>query len=369
MRANLPFRAVLTAFLAFVWLAAAARAEPQIVVDVASGQVLSHEEAFARWHPASLTKLMTAYVAFRAVKNGEKSLTSGVRISKYAASKPPSKMGYPPGSVLTLDNALKIIMVKSANDVATAIAENVAGSESAFVARMNAEARRLGMTDTHFVNPHGLHSSDQYTTARDMALLAVQIRREFPQHDIYFSLEAIRAGQALMTNYNTLIGRFPGADGMKTGFVCASGFNLVASATRGGRTLVAVVMGAASPTERALRAAELLAQGFAASPKPRPTLASLTAPAEMTKGPVDMREAICSQQARSERHDLLDEKGKPILNSPHLIKMDRPPVAVVVSLGGASDPGVLFPEHANVPVPTPRPDYRPAISANTGDGG
>src|SRR5690606_15479216 len=129
--------------------------------------VLEHEDAFAPWYPASLTKLMTTLVVFRAVKAGEITLKSPVRVSERAAKEPPSKMGYKPGSVLTVDNAIKILMVKSANDIATALAESVAGSRDAFAQRMNAEARRLGMAGTHFVNAHGLHSDAQVTTARD----------------------------------------------------------------------------------------------------------------------------------------------------------------------------------------------------------
>ena len=157
-----------------------AAAGPSILFDAASGRVIESDNAFQRWYPASLTKLMTTYVAFRAVQSGEVTLLSPVLVSKKAANEPPSKMGFAPGSVLTLDAALKIIMVKSANDVATAIGESLGGSQEAFAARMNAEARRLGMTGSHWVNAHGLHEDDQYTTARDLAVLASALRREFP---------------------------------------------------------------------------------------------------------------------------------------------------------------------------------------------
>jgi D-alanyl-D-alanine carboxypeptidase len=166
------------------------RAEPSILFDARTGQVIESESPFARWYPASLTKLMTTYVAFTMVRSGEITLASPVRISATAAKEPPSKMGYAPGSILTLDNALKILMVKSANDVAMAIGESLAGSAPAFAARMNVEARRLGMIDTNWTNPHGLHDDKQYTTARDLAILAAALRNEFPEYASYFSLPA-----------------------------------------------------------------------------------------------------------------------------------------------------------------------------------
>lgn len=365
MRVTLVLRATFASII-LALAPTAAGAGPAMVVDIASGHVLAHREAFQRWHPASLTKLMTAYVAFRAVKAGEMTMTSGVRISRRAAEEPPSKMSYRPGSVLTLDNALKIIMVKSANDVATAIAENVAGSVDAFAARMNAEAKRLGMTDSHFVNAHGLHSPQQYTSARDMAILAVQLRREFPEHASYFSIEALQADQTLMPNYNMLIGRFTGADGMKTGFICASGFNLAASATRDGRTLMAIVLGAASQSERAEEAAEMLARGFSAPTDNAPRLAGLQPYGENRLSPVDMRSRICSQDAQKARVAARGEGGKVIVNSPYLPEPSREPIAVPVTLGGASDPGRLLAEPSRVPVPTPRPEY--SAAAKQGDG-
>src|SRR5690606_9620767 len=147
----------------------------------------------------------------------------------------------------------------------TAVGESIGGSQAAFAARMNAEARRLGMTGTNFVNAHGLHNPNQYSTARDLGILAAAIRREFPEFAGYFGLEGIDTGKSRMRPFNLLLGRFDGADGMKTGFICASGFNLVGSATRGGRTLVAVVIGASSQQERTEMAARLLGDGFSRS--------------------------------------------------------------------------------------------------------
>ena len=217
------------AALGLCLIAGEAQAGTSILVDAGTGKVLAEENSLQRWYPASLTKLMTAYIAFKALKSGGLTLTSPVKISANAAKQPPSRMGYKPGQVLTLDNALKIMLVKSANDIAVAVAETAAGKN--YQKAMNEEARRLGMTGSNWVNANGLHSAQNYTTARDLALLSIALRRDFPEHAAFFGIEAIEYDDKLERNYNILLGRFDGADGMKTGFVCASGFNLVASAT------------------------------------------------------------------------------------------------------------------------------------------
>jgi D-alanyl-D-alanine carboxypeptidase len=160
-------------------------------------------------------------------------------------------MGYRAGTVLTVDNALKMMLVKSANDIAVAVGETIGGSEAGFVALMNAEARRLGMVSTQFRNPNGLPVSGQMTTARDLAVLARAILLGYPQYRAYFGFSAILAGGAVMESQNDLLARYPGATGMKTGFICSSGYNLVASAERGGRGLIAVVLGVTSSEQRA----------------------------------------------------------------------------------------------------------------------
>ncbi|WP_053086083.1 D-alanyl-D-alanine carboxypeptidase family protein [Nitratireductor soli] len=358
-------RVVSLSAVVFLGLGAAlfpAAAGSSIVIDVGSGKVLSHDNAFQRWYPASLTKLMTAYVAFRAVKAGEMQFNSPVRVSANAAKEPPSKMGYPAGSVLTLDNALKIIMVKSANDIATSIAESVGGSERAFAGRMNAAAEQLGMTGSRFVNAHGLYSTDQYTTARDLAVLVRALRTEFPQHAHYFSLEAIQAGDKVMPNYNWLIGRFAGADGMKTGYICASGFNLASTATRNGRTLAAIVLGATSQVTRGEEAARLLAKGFQAQALAAPTIESLASYGETRNVVVDLRPEVCSQEAVKARIEERDDEGRLIVRSPYITALEHEPRPVVVGLGGATGPESTAPRYANVPIPTPRPDYPLAIA-------
>jgi D-alanyl-D-alanine carboxypeptidase len=268
---------------------------PYLLADAETGRVIEDFDALRPWFPASTTKLMTVYVVFRAMLAGEITADSAVTYSENAAAQPPSKMAFPPGATFTFDNALKMMMVKSANDVAVAVAESVAGSVEKFAERMNAEAARLGMSRSHFVNPHGLPDERQVTTARDMALLAKALLVEFPQHRDYYRVPAIQLGKKVMKNFNPLLERYPGANGMKTGYICASGFNLVASARRGDRELLAVVFGEYSGRARAERAAELLDEGFQSPAKPSgpvTTLATISSGAAYTT-PLDMRPFVC----------------------------------------------------------------------------
>jgi D-alanyl-D-alanine carboxypeptidase len=243
--------------------AVSARATPYLVVDADSDQVLMQNEATAPWYPASLTKLMTVYVALDAVRNGKLTLDTPLIMSARGARMPPSKMGFRPGTQVTLDNALKMLMVKSPNDVAVMVAEGVSGSVEAFADDMNADAQRLGMHESHFVNPNGLHNPDHVSSARDMAIVARALLREFPDHADLFSIGAIQLGRQYIPNHNGLLGRYPGADGMKTGFTCPAGFNVVASANHGGRRLIVVVLGAPSARSRNQEAADLFDGGFA----------------------------------------------------------------------------------------------------------
>lgn len=276
-----------------------ARAAPAILVDANTGEVVFAHRAFDRWYPASITKLMTAYLAFSAIRAGSLQPDSAVQVSKYALSKPPSKMGFPVGTRITLSSALKMLIIKSANDIAVAIGETVSGSEPAFVQQMNATARQLGMTSTRFVNPHGLHDSGQYTTARDMAVLARAILREFPQYQPLFKIPAIKVGRKVLRTHNKLIGRYPGATGMKTGYVCSAGYNLVASAKRGGRHYIAVVLGAPNGTHRALVAAHMLENGF---DRTRGFFTGRGTTIDSYRGsgraPVDMRPHLCKPRSQ-----------------------------------------------------------------------
>ncbi len=278
-----------------------------ILVDVDRGTVLTDRGSDRVWQPASVTKLMTAYLTFRALKSGKLRLTSPVKISRNALAQAPSKMGYKVGTVLNVDNALKMLLVKSANDIAVALAETVGGSERDFVTMMNAEARRLGMRGTHYANPNGLPDNGQLTTARDMAVLARTLWVEFPEHRELFRIPAIRAGKRVLRSQNNLLERYRGANGMKTGFVCASGFNMVATATRGGRTMLAVVLGAGSSDDRAEVAAALLNKGFGdlLGSVGRPTLAAYKA--SPSSAPVaNLRADVCKRNPNGDNEDSFD---------------------------------------------------------------
>jgi D-alanyl-D-alanine carboxypeptidase len=314
---------------------------PYLLAEVESGRVITHFDAQRPWHPASTTKLMTVYVAFRAVADGQLTLNSPVIFSENATAQPSSKMGFGAGTVITLDNALKMMMVKSANDVAVAVAETVGGSVTAFAERMNEHARRLGMTRSFFVNPHGLPDSRQVTTARDMAVLTRALLTQFPQHREYFSLHAIQLGDQVFENFNPLIARYQGATGMKTGFICASGYNLVATARRGNRELLAIVFGAYGGMERAERAAALLDDGFqSAGPPgvPPVTLAGVSSGRAYTE-PLDMRPYVCapaqeataSESNRGESASGSEEEQVSHLGLPIYL---GPPVQVFVEVSG-----------------------------------
>ena len=240
----------------------AVQAEALLVVEADTGKVLQADNATMPWYPASVTKIMTAYVTLKAVKEGRLSLDTVLTVSPVAASQSPSKMGFRPGIQVTVDNALKMMMVKSANDMAVVLAEGVGGSVDGFSGMMNQTAQKLGMTQTSYVNPNGLPADGQITSARDLAILARAVIRDLPEYEYFMHIPSIRYGRRVTQNFNKLIGRYPGADGFKTGFICASGYNLVASATRNGKRLIAVVLGASSGQARAVRAAQLLERGF-----------------------------------------------------------------------------------------------------------
>ena len=199
------------------------------------------------------------------MRNGKLTLDTPLIMSARAARMAPSKMGFRPGTEVTLDNALKMLMVKSPNDVAVMVAEGVSGSLEAFADDMNADAQRLGLHESHFVNPNGLHNPDPVSSARDMAIIARALLREFPDHADLFSIGALQLGRQYIPNHNGLLGRYPGADGMKTGFTCPAGFNVVASANHSGRRLIVVVLGAPTAKTRNQEAADLFDRGFAMS--------------------------------------------------------------------------------------------------------
>ena len=342
-----------------------ATAAPHIAVDLDTGKVLDHQQAFDPWHPASLTKLMTAYSVFQALENGDIQPDHRVRVSKNARRQPPSRMGYRVGTTMTIENALKLLVVKSANDISVAIAESVSGSVEKFAARMNRDAVRLGMTSSKFVNPHGLHDRRQVTTARDMALLLRAIHRSFSKYKTLFDTPSVLAPsktkngktiKRIYYSYNLLLERFRGADGFKTGFVCASGYNFAGSATRSGRRIAAIVLGRDSQTSRAVDAAKLIEEGFRKPVDAGTALTQFQPAGPVPTGPRNMRGTLCTEQARAKRYE--PGAGQAVIKSPWLLARTVNRSPLVVKLGGAaSAPAKL----ARVPVPV----FRPASSVVT----
>jgi D-alanyl-D-alanine carboxypeptidase len=264
----LSLRAARAALLALLLAAAPAAAQigsdryAAIVVDAGSGQVLFAHNADAPRHPASLTKMMTAYMVFEAVRAGRARWSTPVVFSAHAAAQPPSKLGLPTGSRITLEQALLAIITRSANDAAAAIAETLAGTEENFARLMTLRARQLDLRDTVFRNASGLPDQRQTTTARDMATLGLRLLADFPAESRYFATESFSLRGRVHRNHNQLLASYDGTDGIKTGFTRVSGFNLVASTTRGGQRLVGVVLGGATAAERDQHMADLLDQAF-----------------------------------------------------------------------------------------------------------
>ena len=295
---HLPRFVTRTASAAFaaVLLAGSASATPAIVIDVSNGDTLYQQDATRPWFPASLSKLMTVFVALKAEREGRITMNTPMVVSPRAAHMAPSKMGFRPGTLVTLDNALKMLMVKSANDLAVTIAEGVSGSVEAFADEMNAAAASIGMRESHFVNPNGLPDPRQVSSARDMAVLGRALYAYFPEHVDLFDIGAMKLGNRIIPTHNGMLGRYPGADGMKTGFTCAAGFNLVASATQNGHHLIAVVLGAPSAKTRTMLAASLLDKAFAGQGTHEGSALAL---ASAGGEPPDMHDGVCRHRGKS----------------------------------------------------------------------
>jgi len=296
------------ALAAFSFLAASpARAEAVILIDADSGKVLHAENATYPWYPASTSKLMTLYVTLSALRDHRITPDTLFTVSPNAAMQAPTKMGIPAGTQVTVDNAIKMMMVKSANDMAMLLAEGIGGSVDDFAQEMTETAHKLGMSESSFVNPNGLPADGQIVSARDLAMLARALLREFPEYSYYWHIPAIKFGRRITRNYNPLLGRFAGADGMKTGFICASGFNLVATAQRNNKRLIAVVLGAPSGAARAMKAAELLESGFHQNPLSwlTPSLGTVDALTPMDAAPMNLKDETCGGHRK--RHPAEDE--------------------------------------------------------------
>lgn len=286
-------RACAAAVLVMFSSIAPASGTPALVVDLGTEEVLYSEDSGAAWYPASTTKLMTALVVFESLEAGSVALDTTVVMSENAMRQRFLNSGLSVGKAMSLDDALFATIAGSANDVAVALAETVAGSEESFIELMNAAAARLQMTMSHFTNPNGLFNRDQRTSARDLAILTSRLVRDFPQYLRYFQVSQVVIDGHLVESNNDLLTRFPGAFGMKTGFLCSAGRNIVATAQRDGRIILVVLLGATTERERSERSALLLHQAFSRELQPTGNyLTGLTN--EVASAPHDMRLKLCS---------------------------------------------------------------------------
>jgi D-alanyl-D-alanine carboxypeptidase len=286
--------------------------EAMLLIDAETGKVLQAENATYPWYPASTSKLMTTYVTLQAVKSGRITMDTLLTVSPNAVAQTPSKMGFRAGITVTVDNALKMLLVHSANDIAVVLAEGVSGSIEKFADEMNATSRRLGMVQSSWVNPNGLPAEGQISSARDLGILARALMHDFPEYDYFWHIPSIRFGRKVMVNYNKLLAEYPGADGMKTGFICSSGFNLVASATRDNRRLIAIVLGASSSAVRAQKAAQMLERGFSNGTGLSwllPSLGTVDALAPINAAPPDLHEQICGPHHKRPRAEDEDDEA------------------------------------------------------------
>ena len=256
---------VITSYLGILCICTSVSAEvgAWIIFDVNSGHVLDEKNSNQKWYPASLTKIMTTYITYTAMREGEFTKDSLISISQRALQEPSSKLGLRVGTKITIETAIQLLLVKSANDVAVALAEYIAGSNEEFVAQMNNVADQLGMNHTKFVNANGWTHIDQVTTVRDLAILSLAIWEEFPEHRENYSNSGIQLSSQVYWSANKeYLTRIKGAGGLKTGYICDSGFNVVAVAQEGDKTLIAVVLGASSDLERTIFANNAMKLGF-----------------------------------------------------------------------------------------------------------
>lgn len=325
----------------------AAQATPALVVDAGNGAVLFAEDAGDPWYPASTAKLMTAFVTFEALRDGRVDLQTPVVISRNAMREASLHAGLEAGRAMTLRDALFAVIAGSANEVAVALAETVAGSTEAFVARMNEAAGRLGMTASRFANPNGLGDPAQQVTARDLALLALAIDRDFPEHRAFFRAGGVAVDGVEVPSYNDLLARYPGAVGMKTGFLCTSGRNIVALAERDGRRILVVLLGATTERERGERSARFLTEAFEGALQPKSVSVDAIANRADVK-PEDMRLRLCSDQsaAYEAERDRLYPMGLP--GEASYLGPPAPVPLHAIATWAAPVP-------VDVPVPTPRP--------------
>jgi D-alanyl-D-alanine carboxypeptidase len=325
-----------------------------MVIDARTGEVLHARNADTRLHPASLTKMMTLYIAFEAIRLGEISLDTDVQISRNAAAEPPSKLGLRAGQKIKLRYLIRAAAIKSANDAATAIGEAIEGSEAAFARRMTRTANALGMTRTTFRNAHGLTVEGHLSTARDMTTMGRRLFYDYPQYYNLFSRKTADTGVRQVSNTNIrLLNSYRGADGIKTGYTRAAGFNLVASAERGQERVIATVFGGQSTATRNARIEELLDLGFNRAPSRvaarKPSLPEYQASPAVTEAPgVAMLTSSLRPVVRPRGPDVTDPAP-----TETLLMASASSAGAAVTVVPSSDPGTLAPAAALVPPPRP----------------
>lgn len=234
-----------------------------ILVDASDGSVLNEVDATQSWYPASLTKLMTIYMAFDALNKGQIQLQDTLSASRHAALQPNSKLGLHVGETLTVEEAILALITRSANDAAVALAEHIGGTEESFAVKMTAKAHAIGMSDTHFMNATGLPHPWQVSTARDLGLLAWKTLHNFPDYYPYFSAHSFNFRGSELHAINKFTANYPGAEGMKTGFTCGSGYNLISTASQNGKRLIGVVLGGMTSPQRYQLMMDMMDAGFA----------------------------------------------------------------------------------------------------------
>ncbi len=315
-----------------------------IVVDANSGRTIYARNEHEQLHPASVTKVMTLYLLFEQLERGRLRLDSPLMISSHAAAQAPSKLGLAPGETISVENAIKAVVTKSANDVACAIAENIGGDEAAFARMMTEKAHALGMRRSHFANASGLPNPAQLTTAHDLAVLGRAIQDRFPRYYRYFSTHVFAYGGALHRNHNHLLGRVEGMDGIKTGYTAASGFNLLTSVRRGNRHIVAVVLGGRTASTRDRMMEDLIEEHIGGGSSTR-TARAITedSPDDDAPAPVEV--------AERDQGDASAEDSEPAPARP-AARAAATPVAVL-----APPAPVPAPERAD----KPRPAFVPGV--------
>jgi len=337
----------------FASMVGPASAIPMLLVDASTLQVLYAQDAGQPWHPASVTKLMTAYLAFAAIKDGRVTLDTPVTISQHAWNQAPAKSGLEVGESVSLKDALYIMLVKSANDMAVAVAETIGGNEKSFVAQMNLMAKQMGMNATHYDNANGLKSPGQISTARDLAIIALYIQRDYPEYMPIFQTQNVQLGVHKLETSNTMLMHFEGLTGMKTGYICQSGLNIVATAQRDGRSLLAVVLGASSARERNELAAQMFLRGLSGALTP--TGQTVVDIKDLDTDPVDMAPMICGKKAKAYVKQRMADfpyglKGKPSF----LTDKIAGPTYIATELSK---------QVGDIPLPRPRPDTVPEVAA------